>query len=320
MNILVLGAGAIGGYYGARLLQAGADVHFAVRPRRRAALARDGLVVRSALHDFNSVVDTLDPAAIDRHYDVVLLACKGYDLAAAMADIAPAMGPDSVVLPFLNGLGVYDRLDEALGRDRVLGGVAYIATQLGPDGAIAHLGRSDTVLIGARSRAPRALDAAAALHALLGASQGVRVLAPDIVQALWDKWSMLAAGAALTCLLRGSIADILAATPGRALAERFIAECEAVAAAAGYPIRGEGAARTRALLLDPGSSWMASMMRDIAQGAARIEHEDIVGDMLRLAQRHAIDAPLLAASYAHLQMYVARSAATPSIQPTQELA
>jgi 2-dehydropantoate 2-reductase len=308
MRILVLGAGAIGGYYGARLLQAGADVTFAVRPPRRAALARDGLVLHSALGDFKRRVDTVDAHAINGPYDAVLLACKGYDLMEAMDDIAPAVGPDSVILPFLNGLGVYTLLDRRFGRERVLGGVAYIATQMEPDGAIRHLGTGDTVLVGARGNDAKALDAARALHALLGASEGTRVLAPDIVQSLWDKWTMLAAGAALTCLLRGSIAQIHAATGGAALVERAIDEAEQVAAADGYPIRGEGAARIRTLLLDPASPWMASMARDIARGAPRIEHEQIVGDLVRLAQGHGIATPLFDAAYAHLQIYAAQAA------------
>ena len=308
MNILVLGAGAIGGYYGARLLQAGADVTFAVRPRRRERLARDGLVVHSAIGDVEQRVRTVDAAALDGPYDVVLLACKGYDLAEAMRDIAPAVGPDSVVLPFLNGVGVYGRLDERFGRARVLGGVAYIATQLAEDGSIRHMGTGDTVLLGARTPDGRAAEAARTLHDLFRAGAGVRVLAPDITQALWDKWAMLATGAALTCLMRGSIGQILATTAGQGVVERAIAESAAIAAADGYPIQGEGAARMRTLLLDPASTWMASMMRDIAQDIRRIEHEEIVGDMVRLGRRYGIDTPLLDAAYCHLQVYAGQAA------------
>lgn len=308
MKILVLGAGAIGGYYGARLQAGGAEVTFAVRPRRRESLARDGLIVHSELGNFHQQVRTVDAKAIDGTYDAVLLACKGYDLAEAMNDIAPAVGPDSVVLPFLNGLGVYDLLDERFGRDRVLGGVAYIATQLAADSSIQHLGAGDTVLIGTRGEEGRSLDAARQLHALLQSTKGVRVLAPDITQALWDKWAMLATGAALTCLMRGTIAQIHGTTGGRALIERAIGESEAIAAAAGYPIQGEGAARIRKLLLDPASNWKASMARDIDQGVPRIEHEEIVGDIVRIGRRHGIDPQVLDASYCHLQVYAAAQA------------
>jgi 2-dehydropantoate 2-reductase len=305
MNILVLGAGAIGGYYGARPLQAGADVTFAVRPRRREALARDGLVVQSQLGDFRQSAKTVDARAIQGPYDAVLLACKGYDLTDAIKDIAPAIGPGSVILPFLNGLGVYGLLDRHFGRSRVLGGVAYIATQLDGDGVIRHLGSGDTVLVGARADDGNAIDAANGLCVLLQASQGTRTVSPDITQALWDKWAMLATGAAVTSLMRAEIAQIHATSAGAALVERGIGEAEAVAAADGYPIKGEGAVRIRKLLLDPSSTWMASLARDIAQHVPRIEHEQIIGDMVRLARRYGVDTPLLDAAYCHLQVYTA---------------
>lgn len=308
MKILVLGAGAIGGYYGARLLQAGAEVNFAVRPRRREILQRNGLVVRSTLGDVRQAVQTIDASEIDGPHDVVLLACKGYDLAEAIEDILPAVGSNSVILPFLNGLGVYDVLDRHFGRDRVLGGVAYIATQMDSEGAIEHLAPADVVMLGARSDNKFAVDAAEALHALLRTSEGTRILSPDITQALWDKWAMLAAGAAMTCLLGANIAQIQTSTLGRPLIERAIAEVEAIASAQGHPIRGEGAERIRKLLLDPASQWKASMARDMAQAARRIEHEEIVGDMLRLGRRHGHDTPLLDAAYTLLQVYTNQQA------------
>jgi 2-dehydropantoate 2-reductase len=308
MKSLVLGAGAIGGYYGARLLQAAADVTFAVRPRRRAILARDRLVVHSALGDVRQPVRTVDAKAIDTVYDAVLLTCKGYDLMEALDDVAPVIGPDSVVLPFLNGLGAYSVLDRHFGRDRVLGGVAYIATQIDAGGAIHHMGTSDTVLVGARSDEAAAEDAARRLMSLFRVSQGTRVLAPDIVQALWDKWTMLATGAALTCLMRGSIAQIHATSLGGALAERAIEEAEAIASEDGYPVQGDSAARIHTLLLDPASNWQASMARDIAQGARRIEHEEILGDLVRLRRRYGVATPLLDAASCHLQVYAAQAA------------
>jgi 2-dehydropantoate 2-reductase len=142
MKILILGAGAIGGYYGARLIQAGADVTFAVRPRRFDALSRKGLEVRSQLGDFAAPVHTILATEIHGHYDIVVLACKGYDLDEAIDNILPAVGPDSAVLPFLNGLGAYARLDARFGREKVLGGVAYIATELKADGRLRIMGQA----------------------------------------------------------------------------------------------------------------------------------------------------------------------------------
>ena len=138
MKTLVLGAGAIGGYYGARLMEAGADVSFLVRPKRAAHLAAKGLVVRSDLGSVNRPVKTVESARASDRYELVLMACKGYDLPAAMDAIAPAAEHGAAVLPLLNGLSAYDRLDARFGRDNVLGGVAYIATMLETNGDIVH--------------------------------------------------------------------------------------------------------------------------------------------------------------------------------------
>ncbi|PLZ03052.1 2-dehydropantoate 2-reductase [Burkholderia sp. WAC0059] len=301
MKILVVGAGAIGGYYGARLVDAGADVAFLVRPRRAAVLAALGLQVRSVLGNFDAPVRTVQRDALKPGYDLILLSCKAFDLDAALADFTPAVGPQTVVLPFLNGLGVYDRLDARFGRERVAGGVSYIATTLGPDSAIRHDGPTDTVQIGAR--APAAQDAAQRFHDLLARSPGVRALVPDIGQALWNKWVMLAAGASMTCLMRGTVGDILASRDGKRLMNQAIEECLAVAAAEGYRPGAEDVDRIDARLLDPDSTWAASMMRDIASGAARVEADAIVGDLLARAGRHSIDLPLVRIAYCHLQVY-----------------
>ena len=301
MKILVVGAGAIGGYYGARLLEAGADVAFLVRPGRAAALATLGLRVRSALGDFDAPVHAVQRDTLKPVYDMVLLSCKAFDLDAAIADFAPAVGSHTVMLPFLNGLGVYDRLDACFGRERVAGGVSYIATTLDADGVIRHDGMTDIVQIGAR--APQAHDTMQRFHGLISCSNGVRSMPPDIEQALWSKWVMIAAGALTTCLMRGTIGDILASQDGMQLMTQSIDECRAVAAADGHPLAADDVERVQARLLDPQSTWAASMMRDIACNTPRVEADAIVGDLLVRAKRHKIDLPLTRVAYCHLQVY-----------------
>lgn len=151
MKVLVLGAGAIGAYYGARLLQAGASVSFLVRSARAGQLRAHGLHVHSELGDFHGPVDVVEAGGALPAADVVLLACKTYDLPEAMRSIAPAVGPHTAILPFLNGMQTYDLLDAAFGKAQVLGGVAYIAVALQPDGSTRHLGAADRVVLGART-------------------------------------------------------------------------------------------------------------------------------------------------------------------------
>ncbi|MFC4276635.1 2-dehydropantoate 2-reductase [Achromobacter aloeverae] len=306
MKILVVGAGAIGGYYGARLIQAGADVTFLVRPARADLLARQGLRVHSPLGDFSAPVHAITRAALRPEYDLVVLGCKAYDLPAALDDIQPAIGAQTRILPFLNGLGAYDQLDARYGRDRVIGGVSYIATMLDAQGAVRHLAATDVVIVGARTQA--GAGAAQRFHALISSSQGVRTLSVDIMQALWNKWVMLASGALMNCLMRGTIGDILSTQDGARLMHQAIAESLSVARAEGHPLPEEDVRKLEARLLDVDSTWAASMMRDIANGAPRLESQAIVGDLIARAERHGIDVPLIRASYCHLQVYARQRA------------
>lgn len=310
MKILVLGAGGMGGYYGARLIEAGADVTFLVRPQRAESLARHGLRVRSELGDFEGAVRTVtadDVDGVGAGHDVVLLACKTYDLDAAMDAIAPAMAGGAAVLPLLNGLSAYDALDRRFGKSHVLGGVSYIATTLAPDGAITHAGRGDKLVVGARTGDTQAL--AAGFHALMARTPGVRALSTDIDQELWNKWAMIAAGALMTCLMRGTVGDIVRTQDGRALMEQAIDECRSVAELGGHALSEGVLADVRGRLLDETSTWAASMMRDIAQGAPRIEAEAIVGDLIARAAQAGIDLPLSRIAFCHLQVYQGRQAA-----------
>ncbi|PLP99171.1 2-dehydropantoate 2-reductase [Cupriavidus pauculus] len=307
MKILVLGAGGMGGYYGARLIEAGADVTFLVRPQRAEALARHGLRVRSELGNFEGAVRTVVADEVGSGHDLVLLACKTYDLDAAIDAIAPAMTGGAAVLPLLNGLSAYDTLDRRFGRDHVLGGVSYIATTLAPDGSILHAGRVDKLIVGARTQDTQPL--ADGFHALVSRTPGVRALSTDIDQELWNKWVMIAAGALMTCLMRGTVGDIVRTRDGRALMEQAIDECRGVAELSGHALSAGVLADVRGRLLDETSTWAASMMRDIAQGATRIEADAIVGDLIARAAQAGIDLPLSRTAFCHLQVYQGRQAA-----------
>ena len=302
MKILVLGAGAIGAYYGARLLQAGASVSFLVRSARARQLRTHGLRVHSELGSFSGPVEVVEAGDEIAHADVVLLACKTYDLPDAMRSIAPAVGPRTAILPFLNGMQTYDLLDARFGQARVLGGVAYIAVALQPDGSTRHLGNGDRVVLGART--PALQPVADQLHGLLARSPGLRAVDADIAQQLWAKWVMLCSGAAVTCLSRGTIGQILATAHGRAVVQAALGECLQVSHAEGHPLAPDAVERIRAQLLDPASSWKASMARDIDAGMPRLEADGIVGDMLVRAARHGVAAPTLQAAHVHLQVYL----------------
>jgi len=304
MRILVVGAGAIGGYFGARLLQAGRDVTFLVRPRRADQLAEHGLRVMSPHGD----VHIADPQRvlsdqIAEPYDVVLLSCKAYDLDSAMESFAPAMGPGTVVIPMLNGMQHLDKLDARFGAERVMGGRCMISSTLDEHGTILHLSAFHVLSFGERPSGGS--DRALALAAMLeGAGFDVQ-RSETILQDMWEKWLFLATLASSTGLMRAAVGDILAAPRGRETIAALLDECTAIAAANGYPARAPALEQARATLFAEGSPLMASMLRDLERGAA-IESDQIVGDLL--ARRGQTAAPTLGLALTSLKAYEARRA------------
>jgi 2-dehydropantoate 2-reductase len=296
MRLLILGAGAIGGSFGAWLAAAGVDVTFLVRPARAAALARDGLVLRSAFGDLTQPVAVATEAGPG--FDAVLLACKAYDLTGAIDTVAPAMRPGTVLLPLLNGLRHLDALDARFGRDAVLGGLCHIGTTLAPDGAVLHLNRLRHLALGARD--PAQARAVGTLHATLARGGFDPVRHDDILQAMWEKLVLLAAYAGMTCLMRAPVGAIVATPEGAALMREALAECAAVARAAGHPPSQAFLVETEAMLTEPGSAGTASMLRDLRAGA-RTEHDHILGDMLARARAAGLATPLLRVALTHLQ-------------------
>jgi len=303
MRILVLGAGAIGGYFGGRLAEAGADVTFLVRGRRKAELDANGLRVKSAAGDMALRPKTLAAGASSEPFDAVLLSCKSYDLESAIAAIAPLMGKEAAVVPLLNGLRHIDLLADALGRARVMGGACYIGATLDEEGVVRHIGELHGLSFGELSgeRSARA----DALLAQFARTKVAASIAPSILQAMWEKFVMLAALAAATTLTRATVGEIMAAPSGEAFALRALEECAAVAASEGHAPAAAALAQSRTLLTTRGSPFAASTMRDMVAGR-RTEGDHIVGDMMRRGHAHSVPVPLLDAALTNLDVHEAR--------------
>ncbi len=303
MRILVLGAGAMGGYFGGRLIEAGAEVTFLVRPKKAELLAHAGLVIDSPLGDFRGPAPTLTADGGSNGldgFDLVILACKAYDLGSAMEAITPAVEGGAAVLPLLNGVRHLDLLAETFGADRVLGGSCHIGAMVTPEGAIRHLNRLHTITFGELSG-----QRSGRCDALAGAFDGANLnprYSTTVRQDLWSKFVMLAALAATTCMMRASIGAVVACEGGAALITALLGECEATAAAEGYRPDARFMDRTRTELTEPGSAMTASMLRDMRAGGPT-EGDHILGDMARRAAAAGIDAPLLWAAHCHVQAY-----------------
>jgi len=302
MRILVVGAGAIGGYFGSRLLAAGRDVTFLVRSRRAEQLRRNGLVVVSPLGNLDLPAPPLVTADdLNSAYDLIIVSSKSYDLEGSIKDFAPGVGPNSRVLPLLNGMRHLDVLDARFGAERVLGGLARISSTLDADGRIQQLGTFNALAFGTRARGSEPLiDAIAATLRVSGFEAH---LSSEILHEMWEKWVFIAAAASTTSLMRATVGDILAAG-ARDIPERLMHECAAIAAENGFAPREAATNAGMAVLTAPGSAFTASMLRDIEQGS-RIEADHIVGDLLRRAS-NPLRTSLLATAYAHLRAYEAR--------------
>ena len=300
MRILMVGAGAIGGYFGGRAVEAGANMTFLVRPRRAAQLAADGLVIRSPRRDLARPVATVQAGALGGPYDAVILSCKAYDLDDAIASFAPAAGPGTAVLPLLNGMRHLDVLDARFGPGAVLGGQCQIAATLEPDGTIRHLGELQALSLGERdgSMSPRVEALAAAFAGCGGRASGT------ILQDMWEKWVFLASLACLTSSMRAAVGDVVAAG-GTWFAQGLFDEAAAIAAGAGHAPRPAFVERMRGAIAAPGSTFTASMLRDIERGG-RIEAEHIVGDLIARGSEEGTR--LLRTAYLHLKAYEARRA------------
>lgn len=302
MRWLVLGAGALGGYFGGRLAQAGRDVTFLLRPRTLARVRGNGLQIASPLGD----VHLAAPPCIDHvegAYDAVLLGCKAYDLDSALDAIAPAVGPSTAILPMLNGMRHIEALATRFGRAHVLGGVAMISAALDADGTVRHYNKLHRLLCGELdgTRSPR-LDAIAADFA--GTNTDVRA-SDAIVQEMWDKWTFIATLAGSQCLLRGAVGDIVKAG-ALDVVETLLDECIAIAGANGRPPGADAQARMHAFIASPDSTVTASMLKDVERHA-RCEGEQIVGDLLARAPV-GMPTPVLRIVAAHLRTYAARRA------------
>jgi len=300
MRILVVGAGSTGGYFGARLAQAGRDVTFLVRPARAARLREEGLRVISPHGDFSITPNLLTAGEIGSSFDIILLTVKAFALDAALEDIAAAVGAETMILPVLNGMKHVDAIRLRFGEGPLLGGACKVATTLDGEGRIVHLMPLQELAYGEMSGAetPRIL----ALDAVMQNAGFDARLSAVIEREMWEKWVLLASLGGINCLMRGSIGAVVAAPGGVGFASAFLDECRAIATAAGHPPSAAFDEAARAVLTAPGSPMTSSMYRDLVAGQA-VEADQIIGDFLVRAKALAVAAPLLGAAYVNLSLY-----------------
>ncbi len=300
MKILVVGAGAIGGYFGAKLAQAGRDVTFLVRGSRALELQRDGLQIVSPIGNLTIQPRTIAANEIRSTYDIILLGVKAPALDSAIADMKPAVAPQTMIYPALNGMGHMDALAQAFGKHAILGGVCMVSTTLDQQGRIIQLNPTQKLAYGELTGeiTPRIQSFDETIsHAGFDTE-----LSTHIVQDMWNKWVFIATIGLGTCLFNGDIGQINSVPDGEPAILQCLDECASVANASGFPIPEPFLARIRQIGIDKNSRLDSSMFRDMRNGA-NVEVESILGDLLKRGQSRNLKIPLLQAGCVRLRIY-----------------
>lgn len=286
MKILIVGAGAVGVALGVRLNEAGRDVTYLVRRERADALARGGatLTAPDGTHTVDAASITAD--SIPGPFGLIVVTVKAGAIPTVIDDIAPAVGPDTVIVPFLNGMRHVDLLEERY-PGRVAGGLIKIVGTLDENGGAVQMTPMADVVVGSLGADPLP-DRIAEVFDVAGLDASS---AADAHQILWEKWAFIAAAGIITCLFDNNIGRILDAG-GLPFIEAAVAETESVAAAAGFAPSAEAHAQSLAILAEPGSRFTSSLYRDLTAGKPS-EAEHILGDLADRARRVDVATPLL---------------------------
>ncbi len=302
MRTLILGAGATGGYFGARLLEAGADVTFLVRSNKAQQLRDVGLVVKSATGDITRK-DVKLIESVKEPYQLVILSCKAFDLASAISAIKPAVGKETTILPLLNGLKHIDELQRTFGKDCVIGGMCIISATVDERGRIVHLNDVHTLKFGELNgdTTPRIK----AIKAMTLEAKNKSIASANIQKDMWEKWVMLATLAALNCLMRANIGEIARSPGGKEIAEQILNECLEIMRAHGHEPSEQFVRDTLARSVDEKSTLAASMLRDLERGNS-VEGDQILGDLIARAEKKNIEVPALKMAYCNVKSYEQR--------------
>jgi 2-dehydropantoate 2-reductase len=300
MKILIVGAGAVGGYFGARLAQAGRDVTFLVRPSRAQHLRNQGLSILSPHGDLSLQPKTTTAQELDSPFDIIFLSVKAQALDQAIEDMAPAVGPDTMIYPALNGMRHLQTLTRRFGERPVLGGVCMVVADLDQQGRIVQMNPTQKLIYGERNG--EITSRIRLFDETLRNSGFDTELSTNITYAMWQKWVMIASLGLVTCLLNAPIGEINAVSYGDETALRAIEECAAVAAACGFPPSQSLLEDIRKRATDKGSNLTSSMYRDLQKGAP-VEVDAILGDLLDHGRSHHVDTPLLQAGCVRLRVY-----------------
>lgn len=304
MKILILGAGALGGYYGGLLQKGGADVTFLVRPQTAERLRKEGLRIRLQQGWYESPVKTITRKATSDIFDVIFVTCKAFDLEGAMQAIEPMVGSQTAIFPILNGIKHIDILATYFGQDHILGGVTQFLVNQDKDGSILptfHGAGGQRTVFGEINgqESERCLT----LLKIMKKNMPDTTITAKIVEELWGKFIGAGASFSVASLLQARAGRVAATEIGRRVVERVYDETMSVCAAEGYP-RPEAMKINFLdnLWIKKGSDYGPSLLADI-ENFRKTEGEHVVGDLVKRGQKHNLEIPLLEAALCKIELY-----------------
>lgn len=300
MRILVLGAGGIGGYYGARLVEKGEDVTFLVRSKRKQQIEKDGLMIHSVNGDFSFKPKLLTKTDVVDPFDVVLFSTKAYHLKEALNDLKPFVCERTVIIPLLNGMAHLSSLKQAFGSKNVIGGLCIIETTLNERGDIVQTSAFDRLVFGELEQ--QETNRIQQIANKFSGTKANFVLSNHIVQDMWHKYLMISVLSGVTTLMRASIGPILESDGGRDFVRNLFEEVAQIMRTCGAPIADDIVEEHMKTVGNLSYDFKTSMQRDIEKGLF-IEGEHLQGYLLKLAKEFHVDTPLLRTSYQNLKVY-----------------
>ena len=301
MRIAAMGAGGVGGYFGARLQQAGHEVAFFARGKHFAALKENGLTLKSPLGAAQLAVQVFNDPAQTEPVDVVMFAVKLWDTESAAEQLRPVVSQHTVIIPFQNGVESIERLAKIFPREQILGGSAYIATRISAPGVIEHIGTMAGMEFGPLKPAQRA-----AAEAFLAACQGAGInakLADDIVRVIWQKFIFLVGVSSATAVARVPLGVVRSDPELRWLLEQAMRETYRLARARGVAVP-EDFVETRMQFAETLPAEMRASMAHDLQAGGRLEAPWLCGAVARMSAEAGLDAPVNRAVYAALRPFV----------------
>jgi 2-dehydropantoate 2-reductase len=301
MKIAAMGAGGVGGYFGARLQQAGHDVVFFARGKHLAAIRDNGLAIESPQGSTRLKVKVFEDPRAAGPVDAVMFAVKLWDTESAAAQIKPIVGKQTVVIPFQNGIESIDMLRSVLPASAVMGGSAYIATRIRAPGVIEHTGQMARLQFGTLLASQhRQADAflAACRQAGLNAE-----LCEDIVRANWEKFVFLVGVSSATAVTRTPLGEVRADADMRWLFEQAMRETWRLARKRGIELPDDFVESRLAFADTLHTEMRASLLHDLEAGH-RLEAPWLCGAVARMSAQLGLDAPVNRAVFAALKPYL----------------